>query len=51
MAVNLYSQQNQIGDLEYEISKERFIGRNNFGIPKLVQNSKPFSKKIELVTD
>ena len=51
MAVNLYSQENHIGDLEYEISKERFTGRNNFGIPKLVENSKPFSKKIELVTD
>ena len=51
MAVNLYSQENQIGELEYEISKERFCGRNNFGLPKLVENSKPFSKKIELTTD
>ncbi len=40
-----------IGDLEYEISKERFLGRNNFGIPKLIENSKPFSKRIELSTD
>lgn len=51
MAVNFYSDENVIGDLEYEISKERFVGRNNFGIPKLVENSKPFSKKIELTTD
>jgi len=51
MAVNLYSQGNEIGDIEYEISKEKFTGRNNFSIPKLVETSKPFSKKIELVTD
>ena len=51
MAVNLYSEDKTFGDLEYEISKEKFIGRNNYGIPKLVENSKPFSKKIELTTD
>ena len=51
LAVNLYSDENTVGDLEYEISKERFYGRNNFGIPKLVEESKPFSKKIELTTD
>ena len=51
MAVNLYSDENTIGEMEYEISKERLNGRNNFGIPKLVENSKPFSKKIELTTD
>ena len=51
MAVNLYSEDNAIGDLEYEISKERFNGRNNYGIPKLVENSRPLSKKIELSTD
>ena len=51
MAVNLYSEDNAIGDLEYEISMERFNGRNNYGIPKLVENSRPLSKKIELSTD
>ena len=51
MAINFYSQEKQIGDLEYEISKERFIGRNNYEVPKLIENSKPFSKKIELTTD
>ena len=51
MAVNLYSEESSIGEVEYELSKERFIGRNNFDIPKLVENSKPFSKKVELTTD
>ena len=51
MAVNFYSEAKTIGDVEFEINKERFVGRNNFGIPKLVENSKPFSKKAELTTD
>ena len=51
MAVNLYSEGNTIGDMEFELNKEKFVGRNNFGIPKLVENSKPLSKKIELNTD
>jgi len=51
LAINLYSEENNVGESEYEISKEKFIGRNNFNIPKLVENSKAFSKKIELNTD
>lgn len=51
MAVNLYSNENIIGDIEYEINKEKFFGRNNFGIPKLIENSRPFSRKIELTTN
>ena len=56
MAVTLCSDEhgnnaNFGSDLEYEISKERLIERNNFGIPKLIEDSKPFSKKIELTTD
>jgi cyclic beta-1,2-glucan synthetase len=51
MAINLYSEDKSFGDLEFEINKERFIGRNNYGIPKFVENSKPLSKKIELSTD
>ena len=51
MAVNLYSDENIIGDMEFEINKERFVGRNNYSVPKLIENSKPFSKKIELTPD
>lgn len=40
-----------IGDLEYEIEEEKFIGRGNLGIPNMVINSIPFSKKIGLVTE
>lgn len=51
LAVSLYTNDNVIGDLEYEIDKEKFVGRNNFEVPTMVKNSKPFSKRIDLVTD
>lgn len=40
-----------IGDFEYEIDEEKFIGRGNLGIPIMVKNSIPLSKKIGLVTE
>ncbi|MCR5146561.1 MAG: hypothetical protein K6B70_04370 [Clostridia bacterium] len=51
LAVNLFSEDKSISNFEYEISKEKFVGRNNYEIPRLVDNSKPLSKKIELSTD
>ena len=51
MCVNLSTNSEIIGDLEYEIEQEKFIGRGNFGIPQMVKNSIPFSKKIGLVTE
>ncbi len=51
MCVNLSTNSEIIGDLEYEIDQEKFIGRGNFGIPQMVKNSIPFSKKIGLVTE
>ncbi len=40
-----------IGDLEYETNEEKFIGRGNLGLPNMVKNSIPLSKKIGLVTE
>ena len=51
LAVFLYTENDTIGDLEYEIDKEKFQGRGNFNLPNMVQNSIPFSKKIQFVTD
>ncbi len=51
MAVNLYTQENIIGDIEYEIDKEKFFGRCNYKIPKEVENSMPFTKKIGYTLD
>ena len=51
MAVNLSTNSETIGDLEYEIDAEKFTGRGNIGIPQMVKNSSPLSKKIGLVTE
>ena len=51
MAITLFAEENAIGEMEYEIDKEKFVGRCNFGIPKEVENSIPFSKKIGYTTD
>lgn len=51
MAVSFYTKFETIGELEYEIDKEKFLGRGNLGLPVMVQNSKPFSKNTNLVTD
>lgn len=40
-----------IGDLEYEIDKEKFFGRGNFKVPKLVETSAPFTSKCRLTVD
>jgi len=41
----------KIGETEFEIDKNRFMGRNNLGIPVTVQNSTPLSKKAGLTTE
>ncbi len=51
MCVNLSTHGEIIGDLEYEIDEEKFIGRGNIEIPQMVKNSNPLSKKIGLVTE
>lgn len=51
IGVNLSTESETIGDLEYEIDEEKFIGRGNIGIPQMVKNSNPLSKKIGLVTE
>ena len=51
LAVNLSTNSETIGDLEYEIEEEKFLGRGNLGIPIMVKNSIPFSRKIGLVTE
>ena len=52
LATSLHvSNDDKIGDLEYEIEEEKFYGRGNLKIPKMVKDSLPFSKKIGLVTE
>ncbi len=51
LGANLSTNSETIGDIEYEIDEEKFIGRGNLGIPNMIKNSIPFSKKIGLVTE
>jgi len=51
LAASLSTNSETIGDLEYEINEDKFIGRGNLGIPVMVKNSIPLSKKIGLVTE
>ncbi len=51
MAVNFYTNSNTIGDIEYEIDKEKLYGRGNLEIPNMIKYSKPFSRKIDLSLD
>ncbi len=51
LGANLSTNSETIGDFEYEVDLEKFIGRGNLGIPNLVQNSIPLSKKVGLVTE
>lgn len=51
VATCMFSDNETIGELEYEIDKEKFIGRNNIGLPETVEKSKPLSKSLGLVTD
>ena len=41
----------KIGETEFEINKEKFIGRNNIDLPLAVKNSNPLSKKVGLTTE
>ena len=48
MAVSLFTNEDTMGELEYEIDKAKFQGRWNFNLPEMVETSKPFSNKIDL---
>lgn len=51
LGVCFYTQEDTVGELEYEIDKEKFYGRTDLILPDMVKHSKPFSKTIGLVTD
>ena len=46
MGVTLYTEHQTIGELEYEIDKNKFFGKNNLETPEMILNSKPFSNQI-----
>lgn len=52
LGVNLYTENQTIGNLEFEIDKERFFGQGNIsGIPAMIEKNKPFSNKLLQVTE
>ena len=51
LGANFYTENEVIGEAEYEIDKEKFYGRNNLGLPNAVKNSNPFSSQINLTTE
>ncbi len=51
LGANFYTENETIGEVEYEIDKEKFYGRNNLGLPNSVKNSSPFSNQINLTTE
>ena len=51
MAVNLYTENETIGDLEYEIDKEKFVGRQNVELPIAVENSIPLGRNLKRTTN
>lgn len=51
VGVNLYTDNETIGDIEYEIDKEKFMGKGNFKLPEAIKDSKLLSKNLNLVTD
>jgi len=51
LATKMCTDAELIGDNEYEIDKEKFLGRTNLQVPQMIKMSIPFSKKIGLVTE
>jgi cyclic beta-1,2-glucan synthetase len=51
LAVHLYTRGEQIGETEFEIDREKFVGRGNFKMPKAISQSTFLSSKIGLVTE
>lgn len=51
LAVSLFSDDKTIGEMEYELDKEKFFGRGNLGVPNLVQKSSPFTNSLKLTVD
>ena len=51
LGVTFFTEHETLGELEYEIDKEKMYMRKYELIPDMVKESKPFSKNLGLVTD
>ena len=51
MGVLLYTENETIGEFEYETDRAKLRGRTNLGIPKMIENSTPFSRNLGIIPD
>lgn len=51
VAVGFFVAANAMGELEFEMDKEKFVGRGNLELPKAVEHSLPLSNKVGYVVD
>ena len=51
LAVNLYAENEIIGETEFEVDKEKFYGREAIELPKTVESSIPLGRNIGLTTE
>ena len=51
LATTLYTENEQIVDFEYEIDKEKYLGRENYEIPQMISKHKIFSNTITQVVN
>ena len=51
LATTLYTENEQIVDFEYEIDREKYLGRENFDNTRILKNQKSFSKETLQVVD
>lgn len=51
LGIKFYTENETVGKLEYEIDKEKFLGRNELGLPIAIKNSIPLSNNIQLATE
>ncbi len=51
MAATMLCEENFESNVEFELDKNELCGRQNFNVPKLIQESKPFSSKIKNTTN
>ena len=51
LAVNLYTASDTAGELEYELDKEKFVGRQNVELPLAIKESIPLGSKPKISLD
>ena len=51
LALNLYTENKTVGELEFELDKEKFVGRQNVELPMAVEESMPLTSRTKISLD